>query len=809
MSIKIKNISIKGIRGAKESLELPLNGRSVLLYGDNGTGKSSISDALEWFYTNRVSHLSSGEIDLKDALRNATLTDEDVSEVSVSYIKGEDFNATKSLFVKRGKLGAEFTNTTEEFGKYLDDSTKENLLLRYQYLRDFIDNTKGDKLKYLSDIIGFSEVTKKKDVLRKSYNSLKTEIKNQNFEAQINTQKEVLIDKIGAAISRKEDLIEVINKKTAPLKTGIEVKEIEDIDSLLEHLKKGTNNKLNEELPFLEKVKAVTDTLKSEIDFINTEYDKYYEEFEKISADVESIMQTFLAELLKTGDTVLAKKYHKEESCPLCLQPKSIEDLRSEIATRLKEIEESSKKKALFDKAKQSVGAITGERIKRLDNLLLEKLIKQEDYKAINSGTTALKEKIEKFQKASTEKVTSGNKIPDNNTVGFQASDFDFQSVIVDRIKEIKKIQEKDNSAVAYSNISASKDAFIKIKYFEKQRIKLEKQRKTLEIIYNEFIKKQKEGLENFISAFSEKINGFYQYMNPDEPFQEIKIVTIGEDDELNGITIEYKYNGEWVSPPQKYFSESHLNCFGLSFFLASVEAFNDNNDFVLLDDVISSFDTNHRKRFAELIFEKFSKYQIILLTHEYDWFKNFVSPLAKQKNWIINEIKWTEDRGTFLDEKPNELKVRIEKSIAESNIEGLGNPIRIYLEHSLKEICINLDVKVSFKYNDFNEKRMPDELINALKSRIKDKSKELKVEFPTIERVASSALFGNLLSHDNPFNPKIGDLKAFWSDILALENIFVCDKEDCRKPRVSLKNYDNVVKNIRCGCGQTTYDWK
>ncbi|MDT0691824.1 hypothetical protein RM549_18675, partial [Salegentibacter sp. F188] len=233
------------------------------------------------------------------------------------------------------------------------------------------------------------------------------------------------------------------------------------------------------------------------------------------------------------------------------------------------------------------------------------------------------------------------------------------------------------------------------------------------------------------------------------------------------------------------------------------------NNDFVLLDDVISSFDTIHRKRFAELIFEKFSKYQIILLTHEYDWFKNFVSPLAKQKNWIINEVKWTEDKGTFLNENPVDLKERIEKSITESNIEGLGNPIRIYLEHSLKEICVNLDVKVSFRYNDFNEKRMPDELINALKSRIKDKSKELKEKFSTIERVANSAIFGNLLSHDNPFNPKIGDLKAFWADILALENIFICDKEGFKRPKVSLKNYDNVLNNIRCGCGKTTYDWK
>ncbi|MCC4227118.1 AAA family ATPase [Zunongwangia profunda] len=809
MSIKIKNIRIRGIRGAKESLELPLFGRSLLLYGDNGTGKSSISDALEWFYTNRVSHLSSGEIDLKDALRNATLTEQDVSEVSVSYTKGEDLNATKSLFVRRGKLGTEFTNTTEVFMKYLEDSTRENLLLRYQYLRDFIDNTKGDKLKYLSDIIGFSEVTKKKDVLRKSYNSLKTEIKNQNFEAQINTQKTILIEKIGAAISRKKDLIEVINKKVTPLKTDIEVKKMEDINFLLEHLKKGANGKLSEELTFLEKIKAVTDTLKSEIEFINTEYGKYYKEFEKIAGDVESIMQTFLAELLQTGDAVLAKKYHKEETCPLCLQPKSIEELRGEIAARLKEIEESSKKKARFDKAKQSVGAIAIERIKRLDNVLLEKLIKSEEHKTVHAGIFALKEKIEKFQRASKEKVTSGNKIPNSDMIEIKTADFDFQSVVADRIKEIKKIQEKDNSAVVYSDVSASKDAFLKIKFFEKERIKLENQRKSLEIIYNEFIKKQKEGLENFINTFSEKINGFYQYMNPEEPFQEIKIVTIGEEDELNGITIEYKYNGEWVSPPQKYFSESHLNCFGLSFFLASVEAFNENNDFVLLDDVISSFDTIHRKRFAELIFEKFSKYQIILLTHEYDWFKNFVSPLAKQKNWIINEIKWTEDKGTFLNENPADLKERIEKSITESNIEGLGNPIRIYLEHSLKEICVNLDVKVSFRYNDFNEKRMPDELINALKSRIKGKSKELKEEFPTIERVANSAIFGNLLSHDNPFNPKIGDLKAFWADILELENIFICDKEGCKRPKVSLKNYDNVLNNIRCGCGKTTYDWK
>ncbi len=386
--------------------------------------------------------------------------------------------------------------------------------------------------------------------------------------------------------------------------------------------------------------------------------------------------------------------------------------------------------------------------------------------------------------------------------------DFEFQSQNAERIKQIHEILKNDNSAVLYSNISASKDAFLKIKYFEKEKVKLEKQRKSLEIIYNEFIKKQKEGLEDFISTFSGKINEFYQYMNPDEPFQEIKIVTIGEDDELNGITIEYKFNGKWVSPPQKYFSESHINCFGLSFFLASVEAFNETNKFILLDDVISSFDTSHRKRFADLLFEKFSAYQILLLTHERDWFFNIVRPLAKEKGWLINEILWNETKGSFIDENPNDLKELIEKSLEEGKVDNLGNPIRRYLEHSLKNICFHLDVKVSYRYNDINEKRMPDELLNELKSRINEKSKELKAKMHIIDRVASSSLLGNLLSHDNPFNPKIGDLKAFWNDIKELEKLFICPHQDCKKPRVSLNNYDTVAKKIRCGCDYTKYDW-
>ncbi len=808
MAVKIKNIKIKGIRGVKDTLTLNLNSKSILLYGDNGTGKSSISDAIEWFYTDKVSHLSSSEIELKDALKNATIPETESSDVTISFTKS-NLDCSKTLSLKKGKLTVENINKTEEFTSYISNSNNENILLRYQYLTNFIDNTKGEKLKYLSDIIGFAEVTKKKEVLQKSHNSVKAEIKAQNFETQINNNKQILIDKLGASISLEKQLFDTINEKIKSLNSGITVNSIEDIHTLLEHIKKPVNSNITIELKFLEDTKNAINILFSEIDFINNEYTKYLDEFNIIANDVDAIIKIYLGDLLNAANKVFKQKIHTDESCPLCLQPKSSHDLKEEIKVRLNEIEEYSKKKIPFDKAKKIVSEVVVERIKRLEALLLNSEFSKAENEGVKNAIISLKHKLTKYQKAIDIKVTSGDKPETGEKIKFKKEDFIFLEGIGERITKIEDSLKNDNVTVTYSNILASKEAFINIQKLGKQKEILESQRKSLELIYNEFVKKQKEGLESFISLFSGRINEFYQYMNPDEPFQEIKIVTIGEDDELNGITIEYKYNGNWVSPPQKYFSESHLNCFGISFFLASVEAFNEKNKFIILDDVISSFDSTHRIRFAELLFEQFSEYQIILLTHEIEWFTNIVSPLAKRNGWLKNVIRWSEANGTYIDSEPKELKELIETSLSEGITDNLGNPIRTYLEHFLKDVCFNLDVKVSYKPNVINEKRMADELINELKSRISSKSTDLKSKFSVIEKVGNSLILGNLLSHDNPFNPKIGDLKAFWNDILELEKLFICQETTCKKPKVSLINYDSVAQKVRCGCDATKYDWK
>ena len=188
-----------------------------------------------------------------------------------------------------------------------------------------------------------------------------------------------------------------------------------------------------------------------------------------------------------------------------------------------------------------------------------------------------------------------------------------------------------------------------------------------MELIYNEFVKKQREGLCSFLEFISRDINELYIFMNDSENVSEIELIPLDEDDEFVGITLQFKFHGKPESPPHKYLSESHLNCLGICLFLASVRAFNKLNRFIVLDDVISIFDTNHRARFARLLVERFSDYQLFLFTHEKDWFE-LVSSMVKGKNWMIKKVRWDHDNGACIEEPLIDLKTRIENKDIKSH---------------------------------------------------------------------------------------------------------------------------------------------
>lgn len=805
--VKIKNIHIKGLRGVKEELILPLEQKSIVLYGDNGTGKSSITDAIEWFYYGKITHLSDEEIGKLgiEALRNISLPDDKEGSLEIKY-SNSGLNCSKNIGIKKDILKTDSTNKNAPFLEFIKASQKENLILRYDELVKFILSTKTEKLSNLSEIIGFAEVTSTRTVLKKALNDLSRELKIKNFDGSINIQQSNLLKQLNQNIISEQHFIKAINELISPLNHDKKIDKLSDIDAVVTAIKKPTDNTIIEQQSFYSGIRDYAGNFKLKIDSIDDAYKEYENQYNKLSGDTDSLKKIFLNDLLGAGEKILKEGHYTDSRCPLCLQSKNSKDLLKEIQQRIDAIKKVKTEQKKLSELKTQFEITINEVAHDVSGLLKNKYFVDLSNAELKAKIEIVKNALSKYSQELIVDIAADKKIKTSAELKIKPNSLSEVEAICSQKYDQLKSQIKDDKATdIVVKIELSKSAYSQIEALKKEKELIENQKATFEIIYAAFVKKQKEGLELFINNFSGIINEYYQFMNPEEQIKEIKLKTIENEDELVGLTVSFKYYDSEVSPPHKYFSESHLNCFGLAFFLASVRAFNKENKFILMDDVISSFDANHRKRFADLLIEKFAEYQIILLTHERQWF-DYVKSVVQNKNWQISEIKWSEAKGAHLEESAGSLRQRIEYKITNNVDDDLGNNIRVYLEHILKNIASNLKVKVEFQFNDKNEDRMCHELLSELKGKAAKSSIDFAVHSPLFDRTLASTFIANKDSHDSSFKPSMGDLKALWKDAQDIEKLFYCIT--CQK-YVSLKYYDEGNKKVKCKCGAKEYSWE
>jgi hypothetical protein len=285
--------------------------------------------------------------------------------------------------------------------------------------------------------------------------------------------------------------------------------------------------------------------------------------------------------------------------------------------------------------------------------------------------------------------------------------------------------------------------------------------------------------------------------MHPNEEVDDVQLIVLDE-----GIEFEYSFHGKRVYPPLKYLSESHLNSLGIAAFLASAKAFKRVTDFLVFDDIVTSFDSNHRLRLAQLLRSEFSDRQILLLTHQPFWFQ-IVKKQMLPHGWLAFELELTpaaklQFRGSSLSIKDEITRKKTEGSLS-------ANDLRAYLERSLKDVCLALEVKVAFRYNDENERRMAGELISALRSILKRKSAGTLTE-PIFSNLETCNLITSTGSHDSGPVLSSGDIATASECILKLEELFLCSK--CQK-YISVEKYVDHERKAFCSCGAKHLAWK
>jgi DNA repair exonuclease SbcCD ATPase subunit len=803
---KIKSIEISGIRGIKDSVQLNLNNRSILIFGENGSGKSSLTDAIEWYYSDGVKHLVSeetGSTKGRGSLRNLFIPDSEDAFVNIEYSNNK-LNAIKTM---DNSLRASTSNTTDDFIDFLLATQSENLILRYRHLVEFVIATKTDKLKKLQNIIGFSAVADIRDLLKKSAGKIARNIRAANYDNQKNAQQAVVLENLGQNAYTDDQLFAGANQLIKPLQIGKDIKSHKDIQDVLKVIETKEDTTLLEQISFYTKVGENLTEIIGNIDSIHSSYKVYHTTYNKLRKDPENIQKLQILALLKEGQSVLKNDVVLDDYCPLCLQEKSKIELIIELNERIKELEELEIEKDKLEEQEQKLKDILRVNINTIDGLLREMLFKEEKQAKFLEKVQQIKTSLNTFSDELKKELIGKDPIQEPSKIQIDKKDIsELAKQAQDTAKTLTESKRSNIKFQIYTKLFHAVTAYNQYQSIKRQQEILTKQQVTFQLLFADFIKRQEEALNVFLKMFSANIDEYYTTMNPNEKIEDIKLVPIKDrNDDLVGITIEYSFFDETKTPPIAYLSESHINCLGLSFFLASVKAFNKQNEFFILDDVISSFDRPHRSRFAKLLTDKFSKYQILLLTHEQGFFE-LVASDVKSKGWLIQDFKWSKENGVGIEESITDIKERIIKKLETENKEGLGNYIRIYTEKIMKEIAYNIEAQVAFRYNEINEKRMVAELLDAVHGRISKKGNELK-DKANIQKLKGMPMFiGNVTSHDNEFTESIEDLAAIWEDIEKTINTFYC--AECRK-FISIKYFDNVESKIRCGCGKLTYDWK
>lgn len=234
--------------------------------------------------------------------------------------------------------------------------------------------------------------------------------------------------------------------------------------------------------------------------------------------------------------------------------------------------------------------------------------------------------------------------------------------------------------------------------------------------------------------------------------------------------------------------------------FLAFIKKFNCECNLLILDDIVSTIDSNHRNRICELLFEKFSEKQFIITTHDKIWYDQIIATqkmFGVQNKFLNYSIrKWSVDFGIDLIPYKKRLEI-IEEKLRISDKSGAGNEIRQYLEYIMSEICQKFLVKVPYRKNG---KYLLNDYFDNFGTRIS----QIKVNSNSQWKIDLMKIYNELnryrdiinsLSHYNEIssNFSIEEIDTVFMKLKELEEILSC--KTCK----SLLEYDQTSKMINC----------
>lgn len=304
------------------------------------------------------------------------------------------------------------------------------------------------------------------------------------------------------------------------------------------------------------------------------------------------------------------------------------------------------------------------------------------------------------------------------------------------------------------------------------------------------------EQIQNTFTAIQTDLNFCYNFLESSNQIlknPEIKLVT-GRD---KAVELEIEFADEKVSPAYKFMSESQVNSFGLSIFLSAVKYFNNDFKFIILDDVVNSFDAFKRPKVSQLLARRFNDFQVLMLTHDQIFFDTVQRDFPQWNRYKFASWDYTTGPRCIFS---NNYIEEIQELIDDDNPIGAGQKLGRYLEMVFGQVNQNLKTPIQYKLENVYTLS---EFYNPLVKRFKD-----KLKLPNKKHIISNlfsefeqgTIFRNYSVHyKNEATQFTSDeIDAVLKKWLEIEAQIYCDtcKSYCHLEKI------DSVEYVKCNCG-------
>lgn len=684
--MKIEALRVTNFRGLIK-FDCTPKGKSVIISGPNGSGKSALVDAIDFLFTGKITRLTgtgSKELSLKD---HGPHVDHDAKDavVSADIVLPSGTKFTLERRIAQPKKPTCTPNPTPEISAALTLAERGYHVLSRKEILRYIAAESGTRASDIQTLLNLNEIEDLRKILVGAQKDAERELASMRQE--ISTQESDLARTLRIAQYSDEALLAAINASRSQLgadplnKTGLDkaktgVQTPATVPGIT-----GSNPKLIEsdgrQISEIFAKKAALAVRESELKSLLI----------KIDADPNLKKDLAHKQLLDLGVSLI----DAEPTCPLCEKRwDSVEALK-------RHIEERRAKALAAAELQQNISAIVGEISRAIGSLLL--VVPRLVASATELKLTALSPKLTVWQQAVQDWSNRLKDVPAQYPIVANqlASNELLPAEVPTWLAELGTA-----ASAATPTVSPAQLAWDTLTRFEaswptlsRTRLKLttvQTRNTRLMSLGKAFEASRESILGSLYKDIEKQFADFYGLLHDDEG----KTFAATFKPEGAALKLEVDFHGKGKFPPHALHSEGHQDSMGLCLYMALIRKLTDGKiDLTVLDDVVMSVDSGHRRHVCDLLADKFGNRQFFITTHDEIWARQLRNSKIGPSAIKVEFRDWTVTTGPKWREADHWNE--IEKSRQAGNVPEAAAALRRELEQFFEQACDALAAKVPY----------------------------------------------------------------------------------------------------------------